>query len=379
MTAGRFHHDHVGAEVAEQLAGERGVLAGQLHDPQADQGPRRLGGVAHVTPSFASCSISASSSPRISDSTWSIVLTQTRTAPLDHPVGLRQVHGQAVDAHVAHLAVVRRRPEPPLGGAGIVVDPILRAGHRRRRHAGGAQRLGHREPVARDRPRRHPLVERILHRQALGHRVVARVERPRLADHRGEVLPVGVVATGDGHPVVLTLGGVDAVGRHRRRVTPVRVGLPGPAQRAPVDRVVEQVGPDQRGAGLGARHVDPLALAGAVAMDQPGEDGDGHDVGAHVVHVRVAPTGGRLVGQARAEGEPGDGLHDRAPGLERRVRAGGAEAGVRHVDDVGLDRPQLLVGEAHAREHAGGEVLGDHVGDGDELAQQLACRARCAG
>ena len=57
--------------------------------------------------------------------------------------------------------------------------------------------------------------------------------------------------------------------------------------------------------------------------------------------------------------------------LNARVRAGGAEAGVRHVDDVGLDRPQLLVGEAHAREHAGGEVLGDHVGDGDELAQQL--------
>ena len=69
MAAGRFHHDHVGAEVAEHLPGERGVLAGQLDDPQAEQGPRRLGGVAHVTPSFASCSISASSSPRISDST----------------------------------------------------------------------------------------------------------------------------------------------------------------------------------------------------------------------------------------------------------------------------------------------------------------------
>ena len=48
-----------------------------------------------------------------------------------------------------------------------------------------------------------------------------------------------------------------------------------------------------------------------------------------------------------------------------------AEAAVRHVDDVGLDRLQLLVGEAQAREHAGGEVLGDDVGDGDELAQQL--------
>ena len=141
MAAGRLDHDHVGAEVGEQLAGERGVLAGQLDDPEAEQRARRLGAtLAHVTPSFASCSISASSSPRISDSTALVVLAEARAAPLDHPVGLRQVHGQAVDAHVAHLAVVHRRPQPPLRGVGVVVDPILRAGHRRRRHAGGAQR-----------------------------------------------------------------------------------------------------------------------------------------------------------------------------------------------------------------------------------------------
>ena len=45
----------------------------------------------------------------------------------------------------------------------------------------------------------------------------------------------------------------------------------------------------------------------------------------------------------------------------------------------GLSALQLVVGEAHAREHAGGEVLGDHVGDRDELAQELLAALLCAG
>ena len=47
------------------------------------------------------------------------------------------------------------------------------------------------------------------------------------------------------------------------------------------------------------------------------------------------------------------------------------EARVRHVDDVRLDAALLLVGKAEPRENARGEVLGNHVGDRDELAQQL--------
>ena len=182
-------------------------------------------------------------------------------------------------------------------------------------------------------------VERVLHRGALGEGVVARIGGPRLVDHLGHPLPVVVVTARDGDPVVVALGGVDAVRHAQRRVAAVRVGLAVAPQRAAVDRVVEEVGTDQRGAGLGARHVDPLALAGAVAVDQPGEDGDGHDVGAHVVHVGEAPAR-PAAGRASPElnVSPDDRLHDRAPRLERRVRPPRAEAAVRHVDDVGLDR-----------------------------------------
>ena len=72
------------------------------------------------------------------------------------------------------------------------------------------------------------------------------------------------------------------------------------------------------------------------------EDRDGHEVAAHVVHVRVAPAR-RRPGRAgpTLNVSPLHGLHDRSPRLERRVRAARAEAAVRHVDDVGLDLAQV--------------------------------------
>ena len=64
-------------------------------------------------------------------------------------------------------------------------------------------------------------------------------------------------------------------------------------------------------------------------------------------------------------------LDDRTPRLERPVRAGVAEAAVRHVDDVGPELLQPLVAEAEPLHHAGGEVLGDGVRDAHQLGQQL--------
>ena len=186
-----------------------------------------------------------------------------------------------------------------------------------------------------------------------------------------ERAPVAVVAAGDRDPAVVAPRRVDVVRRHRGRLVVVAVRHALAAQAAPVDRVVEHGGAEQRRARVGAAHVDPLALAGPVAVQERGEDRDRHEVAAVVVHVGEAPAGGRQVGQARREGQPAAGLHDRTPRLERRVRARVAEAAVRHVDDVGAQLAQPVVAEAPAFEHAGREVLGDDVGDAHELGEQL--------
>ena len=83
---------------------------------------------AHITPSCARAARSRrrrGRAPR--ENTWSVVLAEARPAALDRPVGLREVQRDAVDADVAHLAVVRGRPQAPLAGAGVVVDAVLRA------------------------------------------------------------------------------------------------------------------------------------------------------------------------------------------------------------------------------------------------------------
>ena len=184
--------------------------------------------------------------------------------------------------------------------------------------------------------------------------------------------PVVVVAARDRDPVVVALRRVDVVRRHRGELAVVAVGHAVAPCRPAVHREVEQRGPVERDPGFDRRHVDPLPGAGAVAVQQRGEDRHGHEVPAVVVHERVAPARRREIGEPRGRGEPADRLGDRAPALVGPVRALVPEAGVRHVDDVGADRPQLVVREAEPGEHAGREVLGDDVGDRDQPADELA-------
>ena len=150
--------DHVGAEVAELLAREGGVFRRQLDHPQSGERPRRLGPrhSCHVTPSSSQCSISASRA-RGSPTARVVVLTQAGAAPLDRPVGLRQVHGRpsTLMPPIRSGAPSARAPTRRCRGRGRS-DPPRPPPPR----VGGAQRLGNCEPVA-DRPRRHPFVERI--------------------------------------------------------------------------------------------------------------------------------------------------------------------------------------------------------------------------
>ena len=125
VTAGRLDHHDVGTEIAEQLAGMRGVLARELDDTNTVQRTgQRI--VTHMTPSRSSSSMSASERPSTSCNTRRLCSPEARGAALDHPVGLGEVDGDAVDAHVADLAVVNRGPEAPLARGRVVIDAVLR-------------------------------------------------------------------------------------------------------------------------------------------------------------------------------------------------------------------------------------------------------------
>ena len=64
------------------------------------------------------------------------VLAETRGAPLDAPVRLREVHRLAVHAHVPHLAMVGGGPEPEIPGARIEIDAFLGLLHGRHGYSG---------------------------------------------------------------------------------------------------------------------------------------------------------------------------------------------------------------------------------------------------
>ena len=85
----------------------------------------------------------------------------------------------------------------------------------------------------------------------------------------------------------------------------------------------------------------------------------------------VAPARRFVTGQRGIEREAGARLHNRAPCLVLAVGAGLPEAAVRDVDDVGPQLAEHLVGESHAGEDPGGEVLRHHVGGADERGQHL--------
>ncbi len=322
-----------------------------------------------MTPSARSSATSAAEQAQQAAEHFLVVLAEAGRAARHAPGGRREPRRQSVDAHLAHRRVGDRRPEPLR--VRIVVDPLAGRLHGGAGHARLAEPPLDLELVALRRPRRDVLVERILVRKPRLEVSVTRMLRPRIADQRGQPPPVGLAAARDRDPGVLAGAGIDAVRRHRRPFAAVGVRLALAPGRAAVDAPVEQRRAVQRQRGLGAGQVDPLALAGALAVDQRQEDGHRHVVAAGVVHVGVAPAGRRLAGQAGGEGQSRDRLHDRAPGLERGVGADLAEAAVGDVDDVGPDRLQPLVAEPQALQHAGGEILGHAVGLGDQLGQQL--------
>ena len=323
MAARRLDHDHVGAEVAEHLPRARGVLARELDDAQSRRA-RPAVTSTHLRPRAASA-ISSSSRPSSSRQHVVVVLAEARArrarstsrSPTGGPGcrrrGRRPSRGGARSARDPHSLVPGSWSMRSSGDATTAAGTPAARSCLRGRVTGRASRVHASMRASSASCVREPLGERRRTAASVAHgSSITRRERwPSRRRHGTRSRPTCR------RPPPGRCRAAPSRGAWLR----LESGWPVAPQRTAVHRVVEEVGTAQRGARLGARHVDPLTLTGAVAVDQPGEDRDRHEVGAHVVHVGEAPARGRQVGEPAAEREPADRLHDRAPRLERGVRA----------------------------------------------------------
>ena len=147
--------------------------------------------------------------------------------------------------------------------------------------------------------------------------------------------------------------------------------LPARCGATPLDQVAGAEVGEHRHLGVEQRHVDRLALAGAVAVAQRGEDrghrvhageeiGDGDaDLLRPAARGVVGDLGARRAGDAHQAAHALDGV---VVAGALAVRAGLAEAGDRAVDQARVAREQRRGVEAVPRQVADLEVLDKHVG-----------------
>src|SRR5262249_17712959 len=131
--------------------------------------------------------------------------------------------------------------------------------------------------------------------------------------------------------------------------------------------VVDEPAPQQVGDGLLHRHLDELALAGALALDVGGHDRGGSvDAGAGVADGGAASDGLAILETGHAH-DAASRLGDHVEALVLAVRAGEPEALDAGHDDARVRGVQLLVVEAELLHHAGSEILDDDVRPLDHL------------
>ena len=202
--------------------------------------------------------------------------------------------------------------------------------------------------------------------------VEAWVAGPLRVVHRGaEPAPVVVVPADDRHPLLDAGASIHVVRRHRWRGAPVAGGRVRASVRAPVRLPVEGRGTGERDAGLDLRDVDVLPFARQAPVMQAEQDGARAEIASHVVEVGERPARRPPARQPEHVGEPGERLRRRPECHVGRVPPTMAEARHAHVDEVGLQAAELLVGQAHPDERAGGEALGQRVGPRDEATEEV--------
>ncbi len=114
-----------------------------------------------------------------------------------------------------------------------------------------------------------------------------------------------------------------------------------------------------------------LPAVPALAGEQRGGDRLAHGDRRGLVHDELAHQLWRTRVACLQVGHPRHRLDDIVVHPLLGLRAGAAEPGHRHVDDVRVDRPELRLADPHSFGGARAEVLQEHVGGGAEVEQRL--------
>ena len=137
-------------------------------------------------------------------------------------------------------------------------------------------------------------------------------------------------------------------------------------------RELHPLGRDERDHAGELGDLDFLADAGGVAVAEGGEDRGGGHVGGDEVAEGDADAGGRAAGEAGDGVDAASGGHHVAEARHLRPRAAAAAAGHVDLDDARIGGAQVLVGEPHALDDAGAEVVEDDVAVDCEAAEEVA-------
>ena len=141
---------------------------------------------------------------------------------------------------------------------------------------------------------------------------------------------------------------------------------------AVVHGVVHEVRAQHGNERLGLRKLDELALAGALAVVQGGQDREcAVSAARRVAHKHRRHGGGVHVLVAPQHGVADHAVHVQSEAAVVAVGAGVAVGGHAHHDNARVDLSEALVGDREALHRASGVVLDEHVAHLDEPVQHL--------
>ncbi|CPM74670.1 Uncharacterised protein [Bordetella pertussis] len=151
----------------------------------------------------------------------------------------------------------------------------------------------------------------------------------------------------------------------------VRMRVAGARGHPAAVEVVRRVRMQQRQRAVVQRDVQELAQAAALALLQGQQHGDGRVQAGHHVHDRQAHPRGRAVGLAVDAHQPAHGLGAGVVARQAAQRAVGAEAADAAMHQARKGLAQRVVAQPPLLQRAGLEILHQHVGVGQQAAQQL--------